>query len=172
VIRLATLDELDPEVLQKLTSLVYQAYGLGCEYVGGVEYPEEHATSKVIDAASLLERVEQVVSFADDKVVYLTTRKLAPRAVPGGQTPTPGYSEPAKGRAVVTSHGLPSGEAHLRRLAKQVMHDIGHLWELHHCLDPRCAMHPPWTPNFNTGEPVLCTFCREKSEQRIRLAKT
>jgi archaemetzincin len=33
-------------------------------------------------------------------------------------------------------------------------------------------MHPTWTLTFSSGEPILCPFCRDKSEQRIRMAKT
>jgi hypothetical protein len=33
-------------------------------------------------------------------------------------------------------------------------------------------MYPPWTPSFPNGEPVFDTFCRDKSEQKIRLAKS
>ena len=53
-----------------------------------------------------------------------------------------------------------------------LMHQIGHAWELHHCLDPRCSMYLPWTPSFAAGEPIFCTFCRDKSEQKLRLAKS
>jgi predicted Zn-dependent protease len=52
------------------------------------------------------------------------------------------------------------------------MHQLGHTWELHHCLDPRCAMYPPWTLNFEGGDTFFDTFCRDKSEQKIRLAKS
>jgi predicted Zn-dependent protease len=60
-----------------------------------------------------------------------------------------------------------------RRLAREAVHVIGHLWDLHHCYDVRCAMHPSWSPHLGpTPDASLCTFCREKSERKIRLAKT
>jgi len=172
VIRLVTLDPLEQETLDKLCRIVYQAYGLGCEYAGEVPVPKEAVKGEALDAVELLAKAEGVKSYADDKIVYLTTRPFLPRELPSGKAPTAGFAQYSGERAVVTTHGLPSGEALLKRLAKQVVHDVGHLWELHHCLDPRCSMYATWAPSFATGEPILCTFCREKSEAKIRLAKT
>jgi predicted Zn-dependent protease len=81
---------------------------------------------------------------------------------------------------VVSLAGLPargvseaSIEAWRKRLAREAIHVIGHLWDLHHCYDPRCAMHPSWTTLLAAApEADLCNFCREKSERRIRLAKS
>ena len=44
------------------------------------------------------------------------------------------------------------------------------VWEIY---DARCAMHPSWSQGLPANpEMDLCTFCREKSERKIRLAKT
>lgn len=170
MIRLVTLDSFDEELVSALTRLLYQAYGVGCEHAGEVEIPKEAIKGKELDATVLLAKAEAVVTYADDKVLYLTSRPFAPRELPSGKAPTPGLAEFGRTRAVVSTHGLPKGDDLLKRLGKQAIHDVGHLWELHHCLDARCAMYPPWTPAFQTGEPILCTFCREKSERKIRLA--
>ena len=46
-------------------------------------------------------------------------------------------------------------------------------WDLHHCFDPRCAMHPGWSPGFTAyPEVALCLFDREKSERKIKLGST
>lgn len=172
MIRLVTLDPIEQETLQKLSRIVFQAYGLGCEYAGEVPVPKEAIKGDALDAVELVAKAQGVKSFADDKVVYLTTRPFTPRDLPSGKAPTAGFAQYSGERAVVTTHGLPGGEALLKRLAKQVVHDVGHLWELHHCLDPRCSMYATWAPSFASGEPILCTFCREKSEAKIRLAKT
>lgn len=172
MIRLVTLDPIDSEVLNKLCRIVYQAYGLGCELAGEVATPHEAVKGDELDAAELLRSAAPVKSFADDKTVYLTTRPFAARDLPSGKAPTLGLSQYNGERAVVTTHGLPQGDGLLKRFAKQVLHDIGHLWELHHCLDPRCSMYATWAPSFSSGDPVLCTFCREKSEHKIRMAKT
>ena len=172
MIRLVTLDPIERETVDKLCRIVFQAYGLGTEFAGEVPTPREAVKGEQLDAVALIEHVQQVKSFADDKTVYLTTRAFLPRDLPSGKAPTTGYAQYDGERAVVTTHGMPEGEDLLKRLAKQVIHDVGHLWQLHHCLDPRCSMYATWAPSFGSGEPMLCTFCREKSEQRIRMAKT
>ena len=172
MIRLVTLDPIEREVIDKLCRIIFQAYGLGCEYVGDVPTPKEAVKGDSLDAVELLAKAQAVKSFADDKTVYLTTRPFLTREVPSGKAPTSGFAVYSGERAVVTTAGLPEGEALLKRLAKQVVHDIGHLWDLHHCLDPRCSMYATWAPTFASGEPLLCPYCRDKSEQRIRLAKT
>ena len=64
-------------------------------------------------------------------------------------------------------------DQHVHRLAREAVHAVGHLWDLHHCYDPKCAMHPSWSPALPPNpEMTLCNFCREKSERKIRLAKT
>ena len=63
-------------------------------------------------------------------------------------------------------------EAGAKLVARHALQLLGHTWDLHHCLDPRCAMYPPWTPSYPAGDAPFCTFCRDKSEQRIRLAKS
>jgi predicted Zn-dependent protease len=85
-----------------------------------------------------------------------------------------GFALYGGGKAVVTSHGLGAkGAAPLESgLAKRAAHHVGHLWELHHCFDPRCAMHPGWSPGFvQYPEVALCLFCREKSERKIKLGQ-
>ena len=172
MIRLVVLDPIERETLDKLCRIMFQAYGLGCEYAGEVPTPKEAIKGGSLAAAALLQHAQPVKSFADDKTVYITSRPFLPRQLPSGEAPTTGLPQYAGGRAVVSTDGMPHGEALLKRLAKQVIHDVGHLWDLHHCLDPRCSMYATWAPSFVTGEPVLCPYCREKSEQRIRMAKT
>jgi len=86
-----------------------------------------------------------------------------------------GFAREYGGKAVATAHGL--GEKGLppmdAGLAKRAAHYVGHLWDLHHCFDPRCAMHPGLSPGFAQYPDVaLCLFCREKSERKIKLGST
>jgi archaemetzincin len=128
----------------------------------------------------LLAEVEPVKAFADDKVLFLTSAPLAIKPGPLGDPPCWGYAVYGGDRAVVsTSRIAPRGvteasiEAFRRRLARECIHAIGHLWDLHHCYDAKCAMHPSWSPALPPNpEMDLCSFDREKSERKIRLAKT
>lgn len=170
MIRIVTLDPYDDPPLEKLSRILYTAFGVGCEHSGSVPYPEE--ARDPLDAEKLLERVETVRSYADDKLLYLTQRRLKDRELPSGVAPTFGWTRYGEDRAIITTFGVKDLDAGLKAVGRHALHHLGHSWELHHCLDPRCAMYPPWTPAYAAGDAIFCPFCREKSEQKIRLAKS
>ena len=181
MIRIATLEKLDPADLAALAKTLWAAYGLGCEHAGERTMPKDLvAKDGRVDAIRLLAEVEPVRLVADDKALYLTSAPLSLPAGPLGEPPCWGYAVYGGSQAVVSLSRLPargvteaSIEAWRRRLAREAIHVIGHLWDLHHCYDARCAMHPSWSPNLPAAPEIdLCTFCREKSEKKIRLAKT
>ena len=179
MIRVVTLDSFEAADIDALCKHLYQAFGIGCEHAGNVAFPEDAEAADVpgaYDAAKLLVEADAVKTFTDDKLVYVTRRRLSQPEGPLGRPPTFGFAQFGGERAVVTTAGLdlPDLSEELRkRLAKQGIHEVGHLWGLHTCLDAKCSMHPPWAEGFGSNtEPVLCAFCREKSENRIRMAKT
>jgi archaemetzincin len=181
VIRVVTLDRYDPGDLAFLTRTLYQAFGLGTESAGEKQMPSGvEGKDGRVDAMRLLAEVEPVRTLGDDKVVYLTSAPLSLPPGPLGEPPCWSFAEYGGARAVVSTTRLPprgvteaSIEAYRRRLARETIHAVGHLWELHHCYDARCAMHPSWSPALPANpEMDLDTFCREKSERKIRLAKT
>ncbi len=181
MIRIVTLAPLGEGDMAFLTRTLFQAYGLGTEHAGERKLPREiEREDGSYDAAQLLAEVEPVKAFADDKVLYLTAAPLSMKPGPLGEPPCYGFAQFGGERAVVSTARLPprgvtetSIEAFRRRLAREAVHFVGHLWDLHHCYDPRCAMHPSWSPNLPADpEYGLDTFCREKSERKIRLAKT
>jgi predicted Zn-dependent protease len=170
LIRLVTLQPYDPKQLERLTKALYSAFGVGCEHAGEMELPS--GIGNPVDAEQLLDRAPRVLSYADDKVLYLTGARLNDRALASGTAPTSGFSRYGKDKAVVTSAVVKDFEQGQKTVTRHAMHQLGHLWELHHCLDPRCAMYPPWTPSYNGAEPTFCTFCRDKSEQKLRNTKS
>jgi len=181
VIRLVTLDKVDPTDVHALSRTLFATFGLGTEHAGDRPMPRAIAAKDGrVDAVRLLAEVEPVRLVADDKVLYMTAAPLSLEAGPLGEPPCWGFAEYGGQRAVITLSRLPtrgvseaSIEAWRKRLAREAIHVIGHLWDLHHCYDARCAMHPSWSPNLPAApEQDLCTFCREKSERKIRLAKT
>ncbi len=174
MIRLVTVEALDAALVSKIRAALYQAYGLGCEVSAAGLLPRLPARGP-IDARDFLNKAGCAEAIGDDKVLFLTSRPLANRALPSGEVPTPSLSLLSVGRAIVSAHGLGERDPDLlaRRLSKLALHEMGRLWGLHHCLDPRCALYPPWSPPFaGNGQPQLCAFCREKSEARINLAKS
>ena len=180
MIRLVTLNPFDDGDIAFLARTLFQAFGLGTEHAGDRKLPPEAETDGRYDAVKLLEEVESVRTFTDDKVLFLTAAPLFTARGPLGEPPCFGYAQYGGQRAVISSARLPArgvSEASIDsfrgRLAREAVHCVGHLWDLHHCYDPRCAMHPSWSPGLGSDPGYeLDTFCRDKSEQRIRLAKT
>lgn len=181
MIRVVTLDRLDPADLTFLVGTLYRAFGVGTEHAGDRPVPPEAETRDGrLDAPRLLREVEPVRTFADDKVLFLTGSSLALKPGPLGEPPCWGFAELGGVRSVITTSKLPprgvtesSIDLFRRRLAREATHAIGHLWDLHHCYDARCAMHPSWSQSLPANPDMdLCTFCREKSERKVRLAKT
>jgi archaemetzincin len=181
VIRVVTLEKIDPADLAFLTRTLYQAFGLGTELAGDRPVPPDVETKDGrLDALKLLKEVAPVRTFADDKVLYIVGAPLALPAGPLGEPPCWGFADYGRDRAVITTSKLPargvteaSIESWRRRLAREAIHAVGHLWDLHHCYDAKCAMHPSWSQSLPANpEMDLCNFCREKSERKIRLAKT
>ncbi len=181
MIRIVTLTPFDEGDIAALSRTLFQAFGLGTEYAGERELPDEaEGDDGRYDALELVAEVEPVKTFADDKVLYLTSAPLSIPAGPLGEPPCWSYAQYGGEKAVVSTSRFPargvseaSIEAWRKRLAREAIHAVGHLWDLHHCYDARCAMHPSWSPSLPASpEADLCSFDREKSERRIRLAKT
>jgi archaemetzincin len=181
VIRIALLEELDAADQAFLTRNLYRAFGVGTEVAGRRSPPADvERRDGELDAVALLTGAAPVRAFADDKVLYVTSAPLSLPPGPLGEPPCWGFAEYGKDRALVSTARLPnrgtseaSLDAYQRRLTREAIHVIGHLWDLHHCVDVRCAMHPSWSPHLPASpEMDLCAFCREKSERKIRLAKT
>jgi predicted Zn-dependent protease len=178
MIRIVTLSEFPPDVIDFVSRRIHAAYGMGCELEGEGEVPrgaldDEQST---YDAVKIVDEMDDDVTlYADDKIIYLTKEPLSAPPGPMGVGPVDGYAQYGGGKAVATAHGL--GEKGLPPLevglAKRAAHFVGHLWDLHHCFDPRCAMHPGWSPGFaQYPEVALCLFCREKSERKIKLGSS
>jgi predicted Zn-dependent protease len=181
VIRIVTLDTFDEVDIALLCRTLFQAFGLGTEHAGERPLPAEaQRDGGRYDAETLLAEVEPIKTFADDKVLYLTSAKLSLQPGPLGEPPCWGFAQYGGEKAVVSTARFPargaseaSIEAWRKRLARESIHVVGHLWDLHHCYDARCAMHPSWSPALPASpEADLCSFDRDKSERRIRLAKT
>jgi predicted Zn-dependent protease len=181
VIRLVTLEPFEAEDVTAFCSILFQAFGLGTEHAGNRPLPTDAKQGDGrFDAEKLLKESEPVRTFADDKVIYVAQVPLSLRSGPLGEPPCFGFAQYGGTRAVVSASRITargateaSIETYQRRLGREMVHAMGHLWSLHHCYDPRCAMHPSWSESLVPNPvPDLCGFCRDKSERKIRLAKT
>ncbi len=170
MIRIFTLDEFDPALLKLLNKALYTAFGVGAEHSGNVTAP--HGQQEPYDANKLLDTLPRVTALADDKVLFLTSRKLAPRKLASGEAPTFGLSRYGQQRAVISTAPIKNVAENLKLLTRYAMQEVGHTYGLHHCLDPRCAMYPPWTPSYANGESIFCTYCRDSVDAKIRTTKS
>jgi len=181
VIRIVLLDKYDGTDVSWLSRTLYQSFGLGTELVGEHPLPASaEGDDGRYDGEKLVREARAPRALADDKILFITSAPLSMKAGPLGEPPAWGFAQYGGERAVISTHAIPargvseaSVEAWRRRLAREAIHFVGHLWDLHHCYDARCAMHPSWSPSLPAQpDKELCNFCREKSERRIRLAKT
>jgi archaemetzincin len=170
MIRLATFDELDPKLVKDLCKVLYQAFAVGAEHSGTVPVPG--GTNDPLDAHKILAEAPKVAAFQDDKILFLTTRKLLPRKLLTGEVPTLGLSQYNAQHCVVSIAHIKTPGENVKTVARYALQELGPCWGLHHCLDPRCSMYPHWTPSYPAGDASFCVFCRETSEQKIRLAKS
>ncbi len=175
MINVVTLEPFESDDVLAICRALFTAYGVGCEPTGALALPGSSQTPEGIDAVKLLAEVETVKTFADDKVLYLVQRPFQPRKSPVGLLPTYGFSDFGGERATMSARLVTQGqttpEGRAARLSKLAVHEVGHLWDLHHCIDTRCSMVPPWGVNFAQGTSAeLCSFCRDKSERRMKLS--
>lgn len=173
MIHVVSLETHEPELVAAVTHALFTAYGVGTELTAERSIPETVVEGGAVDADKLMAAVESLKTFADDKILYLVRRPFRARPSPIGPIPTHGLADYGKDRAVMSAalvtQGATTPEAQAVRLAKLAVHTVGHLFDLHHCVDARCAMAPPWSVNFVKGQTVeLCSFCRDKSERRMK----
>jgi archaemetzincin len=173
MIQVVPLEPHDPEVLEAVRRALFTGFGVGAELASQFSVPESAVVAGGLDAEKLTFAAEALKTFGDDKVLYIVKRPFAPRPSPAGTLPTHGFADYGKERASISSalvtQGVATPEAQGQRLAKLALHTVGHLFTLHHCVDTRCAMAVPWGVVFQQGQTVeLCSFCRDKSERRMR----
>ncbi len=175
MIRVIALSEFEQQTLDLVLKRLQNAYGVGTELSRRASMPSEayEPAADAYDAVKTLAEAEDVRTFGDDKILFLTDRPLALPVGPMGPGPVDGFADYGGLKAVATTAGL--GEAKALPLpdglAKRAARQVGHLFGLHHCYDARCAMLPGWAEGFGQYPEVsLCPFCREKSERRIQQA--
>jgi archaemetzincin len=170
MIRVVALDSFEPALLKQLTKTLYTAFGVGAELN---EFGADMAPlAEPVDSTKVFAALPKVTAFSDDKVLYLTRAKLSSRKLPSGEAPTFGLAEYGGQRCIVSVGHIKNADDNVKLVSRFALQEVGHCFGLVHCLDPRCSMYPPWTPSFNAGDSIFCTFCREQSENTIRGLKS
>lgn len=166
MIRVVTLCDFEQETLALVLRRLQAVYGVGAEVGRRTSMPREayDPASDAYDAIKTLAEAEDVRSFGEDKILFLTDRPLSLPIGPMGKGPVDGFADYGGLKAVATTDGL--GEQSLpvaEGLAKRAARQAGHLFGLHHCHDAKCAMLPGWAEGFvQHPDTVLCPFCRDK----------
>jgi len=173
MIRIACFEKYEPKFLHALRRHLYTSFGIGCELAEQVEWPLGEAASAngPVDGCLLLSKAPKVDCFPMDRILYLTQRKLKPRKLLTGEIPTFGLSQPREMRALLSLPSHEELEPQQKQIFRLAIAELGHCFGLYHCLDPRCAMYPPWTLSQVNAEAVFCSFCRILSERNIRAQK-
>ncbi|HEX16473.1 MAG TPA: hypothetical protein ENF44_05065 [Deltaproteobacteria bacterium] len=92
-----------------------------------------------------------------------------------------GLADRATGRAVVALprlrqefYGLrPDRERFLERVVKEVLHELGHTWQLGHCPNPLCVMHfSNSLADTDRKEPRYCPRCLAQMPFSLAAKKT
>ena len=112
MIRLVTLDPHEPAAVQKLCRLLFQAFGVGCESAGDMPLP--NGLTAPFDAEALTTEAPAPRMYADDRVLYLTSRPLKERSLISGTAPTHGFAQYSGQRALITTAGVKDLEASLK----------------------------------------------------------
>lgn len=75
-----------------------------------------------------------------------------------------GLADPLRKTAIVSTYRL-TGEKKNERIAKECVHEIGHLLGLAHCSNSKCVMHFSNTVADTDNKTInFCTSCRSKIE--------
>jgi len=144
MIRIVTLSEFPPDVVDFVSRRLHAAYGMGSELEGEGEIP-----ARLDDEQSAYDAVKALEEMDDDVALYATTRSSTslPSRSPRPRGPWAGARWTATrsmgpAKAIATSHGLADKGVPLESdLPSGPPHYVGHLWDLHHCYDPgaRCT---------------------------------
>ena len=173
MIHVVTLEPYDAEHVQAVCRALFTAYGIGAEHTAELKLPESATVDGGLDAEKVTFQSESPKTFGDDRILYLVKRPFRARPSPVGNIPTHSFADYGRSRAALSAalvtQGATTTEAQAQRLAKLAVHTVGHLFDLHHCVDTRCSMAVPWGTSYASSQSAdLCNFCREKSERRMK----
>ncbi len=146
-IALLSIDFHNHSTLATLARRIESEFGLPTQILENLEEPAYafNVERRQYDSSAILKRLLSQVPEEVDKVIGITGVDLYIPVL----TFVFGQAQLGGKGALVSSHRLrqefyglePRKELLNQRLVKEVLHELGHVFGLTHCGDPRCVMH-------------------------------
>ena len=166
------VDENVPEDIVKFAKKGISGYYFSkISIIEGFEFPEEYRAD-TINVNKLINRYENKMPGNCDKYIFLTNKGIA-------LNDNVNYSvrglAKRQGKLCAVSTLVISEEATSKvqfedLLAKVLIHELGHLFDLGHCIDnDKCVMVSslPKPDSFYNAKNALCNYCLEKIDRKF-----
>ena len=169
-IALRPIGEIDQKVMVRLRERLEESFKAEVEVVEPMEVPENAYTPGrgQYHSTPILDKVRGFSGAGDfDKALGIIDVDLY---VPGLNFVF-GEASPAEGVAIISLvrlrqeyYGLPKDEElFLERVVKEAVHELGHLYGLRHCRNPKCVMY--FSNSLVDTDRKGSTFCPEHQRQ-------
>ena len=166
------------DVLEAMVAALGQAFALPAGRVAAIDEPESafSAARGQWSSTDFLRRLAAHVPAGATRLLGVTERDLFVPVLSFvyGQAQFGGtVAVVSLARLRPEFHGLPPGEAALRRrAATEAVHEVGHTFGLVHCLDRRCPMSLSIDlPDLDGKTPRPCAGCAALLGERLELRR-
>ncbi len=136
-----------------------------------IDFPAEFKKD-TINAMKLIDYVQKELSLSYQKNIYLTTRGIALND--NAKYSVRGLAGIGKSMGVVSNlvvkNETTTKEQYYNLLAKVLIHEMGHLLGLKHCVDDDKCVMVSSLPNpdlFYNAKEILCASCLEKIDKKL-----
>ena len=121
-----------------ISPILSEIFGLDCEHID-LPFPKTELREEQCDARDIVKYLREQLPQRGDLVLGITRRDSF---VPSLNFVF-GLADMKSGAAMVSFYRLKNSrqEIFLERCLKEAVHEIGHLFELGHCMNPICVMH-------------------------------
>ena len=165
------LSEIDVHILEVLKHSLEQTFGRQVDIraeIHSLDYAYDPKREQYM-SPRMLSRLRRLKKGADDKILGVVDVDLySPEFefVFGEAEIVSGIATVSLYRLRPERYGLPlDAKLFEERAVKEAVHELGHLYKLGHCSNPKCVMH--FSDSLNDTDVKEATFCT-KCRQRLR----